>query len=75
MVAQHQRRFDEATAFYHKALQVSEDAGDFFQAAIVITILEWWHRSNSALKLNTFCEYTEPASDPKLPATEEEKRE
>jgi Tfp pilus assembly protein PilF len=35
MVAQHQRRFDEATAFYHKALQVSEDAGDFSQAAIV----------------------------------------
>jgi tetratricopeptide (TPR) repeat protein len=32
-VAQEQRRFDEATAFYHKALQISEDAGDFYKAA------------------------------------------
>jgi tetratricopeptide (TPR) repeat protein len=32
-VAQHQRRFDEATAFYNKALQIKEDAGDFYNAA------------------------------------------
>jgi tetratricopeptide (TPR) repeat protein len=33
MVAQEQRRFDEATAFYHKALQIREDVGDLYNAA------------------------------------------
>ena len=33
VVAQEQRRFDEATAFYNKALQIYEDAGDFYKAA------------------------------------------
>ena len=33
MVAQEQRRFDEAEAFFNKALQIREDAGDFYKAA------------------------------------------
>jgi tetratricopeptide (TPR) repeat protein len=33
IVAQEQRRFDEAIAFYNKALQIFEDAGDFYSAA------------------------------------------
>ncbi|WP_445248117.1 tetratricopeptide repeat protein, partial [Microcoleus sp. OTE_8_concoct_300] len=33
MVAQEQRWFDEAIAFYHKSLQIFEDAGDFYSAA------------------------------------------
>jgi len=33
VVAQGQRRFDEATAFYHKALQIREDTGDLYNAA------------------------------------------
>lgn len=32
-VAQEQRWFDEAIAFYHKSLQIFEDAGDFYSAA------------------------------------------
>jgi len=32
-VAQEQQRFDEATAFYHKALQIREDTGDLYNAA------------------------------------------
>ncbi len=32
-VAQEQRRFDDAIAFYHKALQIYEDAGDLYNAA------------------------------------------
>jgi tetratricopeptide (TPR) repeat protein len=33
VVAQHQRRFDEATAFYHKALQIKENVRNFYNAA------------------------------------------
>ena len=33
IVAQEQRRFDDAIAFYNKALQIREDAGDFYNAA------------------------------------------
>ncbi len=33
MVAQEQRRFDDAIAFYNQALQIYEDAGDFYSAA------------------------------------------
>ncbi|NJR25802.1 MAG: CHAT domain-containing protein, partial [Richelia sp. CSU_2_1] len=33
MVAQEQRRFDDAIAFYNKALKIYEDAGDFYSAA------------------------------------------
>ena len=33
MVAQEQRRFEEAIAFYNKALKIFEDAGDFYSAA------------------------------------------
>jgi tetratricopeptide (TPR) repeat protein len=33
IVAQEQRWFDEAIAFYHKSLQIYEDAGDFYSAA------------------------------------------
>jgi tetratricopeptide (TPR) repeat protein len=33
MVAQEQRRFEEAMAFYNKALKIFEDAGDFYSAA------------------------------------------
>jgi tetratricopeptide (TPR) repeat protein len=32
-VAQEQRQFDHAIAFYNKALQIYEDAGDFYSAA------------------------------------------
>ena len=32
-VAQEQRWFDEAITFYHKSLQIFEDAGDFYSAA------------------------------------------
>ncbi|MEZ2227235.1 MAG: tetratricopeptide repeat protein [Microcoleus sp.] len=32
-VAEKQRRFDDAIAFYYKALQIYEDAGDFYSAA------------------------------------------
>jgi tetratricopeptide (TPR) repeat protein len=32
-VAQEQRWFDEAIAFYHKSLQIFEEAGDFYSAA------------------------------------------
>jgi len=32
-VAQEQRRFDDAIAFYNKALQIREDAGDFYSAS------------------------------------------
>ncbi|UNU24663.1 tetratricopeptide repeat protein [Microcoleus vaginatus] len=32
-VAQEQRQFDHAIAFYNKALQIYEDAGDFYRAA------------------------------------------
>jgi len=34
-VAQEQRRFDDAIAFYNKALQIREDLGDFHSAASV----------------------------------------
>jgi len=34
-VAQEQRRFEEAIAFYHKALQIFEDAGDAYNPAKV----------------------------------------
>ncbi len=34
-VAQQQRRFDEASAYYQKALKIKEDAGDWYSAAIV----------------------------------------
>jgi len=33
ILAQEQRRFDEATAFYQKSLQICEDAGDLYKAA------------------------------------------
>jgi tetratricopeptide (TPR) repeat protein len=33
IVAQKQRRFEDAIVFYHKALQIFEDAGDFYSAA------------------------------------------
>jgi tetratricopeptide (TPR) repeat protein len=33
IVAYEQRRFDDAIAFYHKALQIFEDAKDFYSAA------------------------------------------
>ena len=33
IVAQEQRWFDEAIAFYHKSLQICEDVGDFYNAA------------------------------------------
>jgi tetratricopeptide (TPR) repeat protein len=33
MVAQEQRRFEEAIDFYNKALKIFEDAGDFYSAA------------------------------------------
>jgi len=33
MVAQEQRRFDDAIAFYHKSLPIYEDAKDFYSAA------------------------------------------
>ncbi len=33
VVAQEQRRFDDAIAFYNKALQIREDAGDLYMAA------------------------------------------
>ena len=33
IVAQDQRQFDDAIAFYNKALQIKEDAGDFYGAA------------------------------------------
>ncbi|MEG4319834.1 MULTISPECIES: tetratricopeptide repeat protein [unclassified Microcoleus] len=33
MVAEEQRRFDDAIAFYNKALQIREDAGDLYNAA------------------------------------------
>ncbi|NEQ25084.1 MAG: tetratricopeptide repeat protein [Microcoleus sp. SIO2G3] len=33
ILAQEQRRFDEATAFYQKSLQICEDAGDLYNAA------------------------------------------
>jgi tetratricopeptide (TPR) repeat protein len=33
MVAQEQRQFDDAIAFYNKSLQIYEDAGDFYMAA------------------------------------------
>jgi tetratricopeptide (TPR) repeat protein len=33
VVAQEQRRFEDAIAFYQKALKIKEDAGDFYSAA------------------------------------------
>ncbi|MEG4840536.1 tetratricopeptide repeat protein [Microcoleus sp. B9-D4] len=41
IVAQKQRQFDDAIAFYNKALQIREDAGDFYSAAMEYHQLGW----------------------------------
>jgi tetratricopeptide (TPR) repeat protein len=39
MVAQEQRQFDDAIVFYQKAIQIYEDAGDFYSAATEYALL------------------------------------